>query len=202
MKKKIVLFDFDGTLSLRDAPVEFGKYCFRNSLRPWFFMPVVMAGLALRIMAGRDAKFRVRKVDIIWRQMVRCFLTPGLIKKMLPGFVAEHKLNRFGWAAEQVAKERAAGNFVILSSASPAYLILPLVSDMEFDLVIASETDKKRPWKIKFLNWGQNKILALDSVVKGRKVVRTYSDSIVDTPIMNLAELQVWIDPKTGCRVA
>ncbi|MCL2757889.1 MAG: haloacid dehalogenase-like hydrolase [Alphaproteobacteria bacterium] len=199
-RPRIVLFDFDGTLSSHDTNVEFGKYCFRHSSRPWLFLPVVAAGAVLKWAVGHDRGFRVRKIDIVWRQMVRCFITSKMAKKLAPGFVREHKMRRFGWAAEQVAKERKAGNFVILSSATPSYLILPLVSDMDFDLIIASQVDSKRPWKIKFLNWGHNKVMALEKVIAGRKVVRAYSDSAFDTPMMDLAKEQVWINPKTGCR--
>ncbi|MCL1786327.1 MAG: haloacid dehalogenase-like hydrolase [Alphaproteobacteria bacterium] len=201
IKKNIVIFDFDKTLSAGDAPVEFGKYCFRHSLRPWLFLPIIAAGFVVKFIACEDKKYRVRKIDILWRQMTRRFTGSAMIKKFIPGFVAEHKMNRFGWAKEQVEKERSSGNFVILSSATPDYIVLPLVSDIEFDLIITSEMDKKRPWKYKFLNWGYNKAIALERIVAGRKVVRAYSDNISDSPMMNLAREKVWIDPKTGCRI-
>lgn len=48
MKQDVVVFDFDGTLSARDSNVEFGRYCFRHSVRPWLFLPLMgVAALSL-----------------------------------------------------------------------------------------------------------------------------------------------------------
>ena len=63
---------------------------------------------------------------------------------------------------------------------------------------------KDKPWKYKFLCWGQNKVVAVDEWAKKNKViphvVRAYSDSKTDMPMMKLADRQVWINAKTGLR--
>ena len=42
MKKvNVVLFDFDGTLSALDSNIEFARYCFRHSIRPWLYLPLI-----------------------------------------------------------------------------------------------------------------------------------------------------------------
>ena len=43
-KQDVVVFDFDGTLSARDTSVEFAKYCFRHSARPWLYLPLMGGG--------------------------------------------------------------------------------------------------------------------------------------------------------------
>ncbi|MCL2538363.1 MAG: haloacid dehalogenase-like hydrolase [Alphaproteobacteria bacterium] len=205
--RNIVLFDFDGTLSCGDANLAFWKYCFRHSLRPWLFIPVILCGLVLQFIAWIFNRFtsydaRLTRLDILWREMLRPYLTPKMIKKLAPGFIKQHKMARFGWAAEQVAKERAVGNFVIMTSASPAYLLLPLIKDMDFDLIICSEVDNTHPNKFEFFNYGVNKVHSLNAFLrKPYKIVRAYSDSKSDLPMMKLATKQVWIDPKTGGRV-
>ncbi len=195
-KVNVVMFDFDGTLSARDANMEFGKYCFQHSLRPWFFIPVMIIGFIVK---------QFNPSGVWWRQMTRRFLTEKMVKKFAPDFIKKHKMERFGWAASQVENERAAGNKVILISAGPEYLIKNLVRDIKFDAVICSDIDIKNPWKIKFFCWGKNKIIAMDKwAIKNNfttKLVRAYSDNKSDTPIMNLAREQVWINPKTGCRI-
>jgi len=129
------------------------------------------------------------------------YISKKLIARIKDGFVKEHSLRRFGWAAEQVSAERKAGNYVVLISAGFDWLIKSLVKDMEFDLVLASVTDKKRPGKVKFPCFKTNKVIALDSAMKSKyKIVRSYSDSKNDLPIMSLADEQIWIDPRTGCR--
>ncbi len=196
-KVNVVIFDFDGTLSAHDANYGFGRYCFRRSIRPWLFLPITMGAMLFRPFAP-NAKW--------WREIGRRFINAKMVEKYATEFIAEHKKNRFGWALERVATERVAGNVVILISASPNYLLRPLSADMEFDDVICSEMYADKPWKYHFLCYNKNKVVALNAWAKKNNVVphvvRTYSDSKSDMPIMELAAEQVWINRKTGCRVS
>ena len=192
-KVKVVVFDFDGTLSASDSLLEFGKYCFRHSIRPWVYLPLFLIGM-LVYMFNHHSQWG--------RQVARCFMTPKMVKKFAPTVIREHLKNRFGWAAEQVAAEHAAGNICILISAGPDYTVPELVRDMNFDVVITSRMDKRHPWKYKFMCWGPNKVVALDAWAKKNKiiphVVRSYGDSKSDKYIMELADTEIWIDRKTG----
>ena len=194
-RKNVIVFDFDGTLSAGESSFGFLKYCFCHSIRPWLFLPYVIAGLVGRLF---------NKDGIWWRQTLRRFLTPQMIKKFGKDFIKQHKMNRFGWAKELVAKERSTGAKVLLISAGPDYLIPELVSDIKFDAVLTSITSSKKPWEYKFLCFGKNKVIAMDKWAREHKyipnLVRTYSDSDVDMPIMRIAKERVWIDSKTGLR--
>ena len=196
-KVNVVVFDFDGTLSAYDANYGFARYCLRHSLRTWLFLPLIALGGMGRFL---------NHPGLWWRQTMRRFLTEKMVKKYSADFIKQHKQNRFGWAAERVVAERAAGNIVILISASPNYLLRPLVRDIKFDAVMCSEMESARPWKYKFLCWGKNKVIALDKWAKKNKItpviVRSYSDSSSDMPIMKLADEQVWINRKTGGRIS
>ena len=194
-KKDIVVFDFDGTLSAHDSNIEFAKYCFRHSARPWLFLPLMAVAGVMRL---------IYPAGILWRQKMRRFITPKMVHDFAPDFIDAHLRERFGWAAERVATEHANGRIVILISASPDYLVPKLVSDMKFDAVLCSQMDENAPWKYKFLCWGKNKVVAMDNWARKNKivprVVRAYSDSKSDMPIMEIATEQVWIDRKTGLR--
>ncbi len=194
-KVNVVVFDFDGTLSASDSNYEFGKYCFKHSIRPWFFLPMIFVAQIGKIL---------NPDGIWWRQTMRRFLTENMVKELSGKLIVEHKQRRFGWAKDQVAKERKNGNKVVLISASTNYMIPKLVSDMKFDAVLTSQMEQSKPWKYKFLCWGNNKVVALDNWAKENKyipnVVRAYSDSKSDLPIMEIAKEQVWIDKKTGLR--
>ena len=194
-KEDVVIFDFDGTLSAHDSNVEFAKYCFRRSLRPWLYLPLMaVAGVARMFNPG----------GVWWRQNMRRFMTPRMVREFAPGFIKQHMRERLGWSADQVAKERGDGRSVILISASPDYLLPRLVRDMKFDAVLCSRMDEEKPWRYEFLCWGQNKVYAMDEWAKKNKiipnVVRSYSDSKSDMPLMEIADDQVWIDRKTGLR--
>ena len=195
-KVNVVLFDFDGTLSWPDSNMAFGRYCFRHSRRSWLFLPLVGVCAIVRLF---------NPAGIWWRENMRRFITPSMVRRFVPDFIKQHKRNRFGWAAEKVAAEHAAGNKVILLTASPGYLIPKLVRDMKFDAVICSKMYKDKPWKYKFLCWGNNKVYAMDEWARENKfipnVVRAYSDSKSDLPMMKIAAEQIWINPKTGLPV-
>lgn len=195
VKKDIVVFDFDGTLSARDCNVEFAKYCFHHSVRPWLFLPLMLVCGVARW---------VRPDGVWWRENIRRFMTADMVKKFAPAFIKQHKSERFGWSKEQVASERAAGRTVVLISAAPDYLLPALVRDIHFDAVMCSKMNATRPWEYEYLCWGENKVRALDEWAKSNKyiprVVRSYSDSKSDMPMMNIASEQVWIDRKTGLR--
>ena len=197
MKKvNVVLFDFDGTLSALDSNIEFARYCFRHSIRPWLYLPLIAVCAISRLL---------KPDGLWWRENIRRFVTPKLIKKFAPEFIKQHRRERFGWARERVQAERDAGNKVLMVSASPDYLLPALVRDMKFDAVFCSKTQKDKPWKFEFLCWGKNKVYAMDQWAIDNnyipRVVRAYSDSKHDLPMMEIADEQVWIDRKTGLRI-
>lgn len=195
VKKNIVVFDFDGTLSRHDSNFEFGKFCFKHSTRPWRFLPVILVAYIGRFF---------NPAGIWWRMAMRRFVTPQMVRDFAPKFIREHKKLRFDWAKSVVANERARGNVVILISASTNYLVPYLVDDMKFDAVLTSKMNCEKPWQYDFLCWGPNKVIALDTWAKENKiipnVIRAYSDSKSDLPIMNIAKEQIWVDRKTGAR--
>ena len=180
MKKvNVVLFDFDGTLSALDSNIEFARYCFRHSIRPWLYLPLI-AVCAISRLLNPDGLW--------WRENIRRFVSPKLIKKFAPEFIKQHRRERFGWARERVQAERDAGNKVLMVSASPDYLLPALVRDMKFDAVFCSKTQKDKPWKFEFLCWGKNKVYAMDQWAIDNnyipRVVRAYSDSKHDLPMI------------------
>ena len=71
-KTEVVLFDFDGTLSAYDANFEFAKYCFRRSLRPWLFSPLILLGAIAR---------KFNPGGVWWRETMRRFVNEKMVKK-------------------------------------------------------------------------------------------------------------------------
>jgi HAD superfamily phosphoserine phosphatase-like hydrolase len=194
-RKDIVVFDFDGTLSAGDANRDFFKYCLMHSVRPWFYLPRMGAALVGNIF-NQDSMW--------WRENIRKFLTEKMVADFSDDFIKKHLKKRFDWAKKTVAKERTRGNKVVLISAGADFLIEKLVSDIKFDAVLTSIFDKKKPWHYKFLCFGKNKVVAMDKWARENKyipnVVRAYSDSKSDMPIMSIAKEQIWINRRTGKR--
>ncbi|MCL1891867.1 MAG: haloacid dehalogenase-like hydrolase [Alphaproteobacteria bacterium] len=208
-KQNIVVFDFDGTLSAGDANTGFVLYCFMHSPRPWFFLPLILLGGILKLFDRPRVPGRITSLSFLWRRVMRRCLSADMVARLAPEFIRGFKKKRFAWAKKTVAAEKAAGNIALCLSASPSYLIKPLVEDLGFDGVICSEMDRAQPWKyksFKSFNWGENKVVALDGWARRKKimpnVVRAYSDNKSDMPMMSLAKEQIWINPKTGQRVS
>ena len=194
MKKiNVVVFDFDGTISANDSSLAFAKYCFSNSIRPWFFLPVIWLSLVFK---------KINPKTIFWREVMRSFISQNMVKRFRKDFVKIYKRERFDWVESKIKEEKKKGNIVILISAGPDFLIKELVKDINFDAVITSVSNKISPWKYKFFCFANNKVVAFNLWAKKNKylpnLVRSYSDSITDLPIMSLAKQQIWINPKTG----
>lgn len=201
--QKIVVFDFDGTLSASDSNKEFIKYCFAHSIRPWLFLPVIALGAALSLFDRKETDLRRRPIAELWREIMRRFVSEKLVRRLAPDFIKEHRMRRFNWATECIASQHSEKDVkVILISAGPDYLIPELVKDMGFDVVMCSEMQKHRPWKFNFLCWGSGKVAALEKWAKKNNVkpivLRSYGDSYGDMPLMKMAKEQIWIDSKTG----
>ena len=169
-------------------------FAMRRSIRPWIFLPLTLLGMVLKLQGEKN---------VFSRELTRMYLSDKLLKRLKPGFLAHHLKNRFGWSAEQVAAEKALGYYTVCISASSDYILPDLVSDMKFDMVLCSETYAKqgKPWKFRYFCYGENKVKKLNEKIKDYKIIRSYSDSKVDMPLMRLAKEEVWIDPKTGCRI-
>ena len=194
-KVDVTVFDFDGTLSARDCNIEFARYCIRHSVRPWIFAPLILVGGIAKLL---------NPAGIWWRENIRRFMTEDMVTRFSRDFIKEHRKRRFNWVAQAIEDEHAAGRKVILISAGADYLIPHLVRDLKFDRVICSVMDKKRPWRYKFLCWGDNKVHALDEWAATNKyiprVIRSYSDSKSDMPMMEIAREKIWVNPRTGIR--
>ena len=194
-KADVTVFDFDGTLSAGDCNRGFARFCMCHSLRPWLYSPLMLICGVLRV---------VRPGGKWWREHIRRFMTADMVRRFSPEFIRMHRTRRFDWAARQIAAEHAAGRMVVLISAGPDYLIPELVRDLKFDAVICSVMHADRPWKYKFLCWGPNKVVALDTWARQNhiipRVVRSYSDSKSDMPMMNIADKKIWVDARSGKR--
>ena len=92
-KVNVVIFDFDGTLSAHDANYEFGKYCFKHSLRAWLFLPITLFGMSFRHIAPNAAW---------WRQIGRRFINAKMVKRLAPDFIKQHKKSIYVYGFQNI----------------------------------------------------------------------------------------------------
>lgn len=195
---KIVMYDFDGTLCAGDSTTDFWKYCIKKSYRAKLFLCFLWPLFILKV-------FGIVSKEL-FRQWMFLFLTKDMIKKLVPDFIKEHRAGIWGWAFDMVKSDKQAGFFVICSTGMREYMAKGMLAGFEFDKVFCSEVLSDRPWKFRSRSClGFEKVNLLKKWAKENgikyKVVKAYSDSKLDIPMMLLAKDKVWVDYKTGDRV-
>ncbi len=196
-EKLLAIYDFDGTVCQKDSTIEFWKYCVKHSTRAKLFLTFIWVFFVLRF-------FRIISKETL-RQYSFYFLTPKMVRELSGDFIKKHRQGIFGWPFEQIQADKDSGLYTICITGLRDYLESGLLKGFNFDEVLCSKTEKKRPWKFETRSCLDiEKLNQLSKWAKDKKVfyrvVKTYSDSKLDYPIMAIAEEKIWINYKTGTR--
>lgn len=167
-------FDFDGTLYRGDCTVDFYLWCLRKRPKCVFALPKQMRG------AFRFALKRIDRNE--WKEAFYSFLAYLVDADVLISeFWRSHskKLNKavLGFAEE--------GDVVI--SASPSFLLCEPCTALGLRL-IASEVDRSSGKLLGPNCRGEEKVHRFRSEFGPMRLGEFYTDSLVDTPMMKLAE--------------
>lgn len=177
MHKKIDVYDFDGTIYDGDSTVDFFLFSLRRNPKILFQLPIIIWYAFLyftHIISLQSFKSHFflfvkkipnvdRELELFWNQK-------------------EHKINPFFL---QKMKEKKK-SYVI--SASPEFLLKPVLKQWKNISVIASRVDKKTG-KFTGKNCkGEEKINRLDETVKNYIIEEFYSDSTNDLPLARISK--------------
>ena len=198
MKKKLIVYDFDKTIYGGESGTNFFTYYLRN---------YPLKGLLFGLTYLKEVLFYLIKITDLKRLKERFFIfleshSNEEIKKIVDGFWKEYGKKMYSWTQEELRKNRKEADMVIVTSATPLFLLERLIPEMGYDMVFGTEF--KGDGKEKFAaeikgenNKGMEKVRKLDKWAKENnikyEIIKFYSDSLADKPLYDIAEKKYWI---------
>jgi len=173
---KINLYDFDKTIYDGDSSVDFYLYCLKR--KPSIILLIPSQFLALiKYKTKRITKEKMKETFFTFFKKIN--INDNLIKD----FWNKHdkKIKKF-YLDE---KNRDAD---VIISASPTFLLKPISKQLKVKKLLATEVNSKTG-KFESLNcYGKEKVRRLKEIYPKFEVEKSYSDSLSDIPILELAK--------------
>lgn len=198
MKKKLIVYDFDKTIYGGESGTNFFTYYLRN---------YPLKGLLFGLTYLKEVLFYLIKITDLKRLKERFFIfleshSNEEIEKIVDGFWKEYGKKMYSWTQEELRENKKEADMVIVTSATPLFLLERLIPEMGYDMVFGTEF--KGDGKEKFAaeikgenNKGMEKVRKLDKWAKENnieyEIIKFYSDSLADKPLYDIAEKKYWI---------
>ena len=172
------VFDFDNTLYHGESAVDLALYMIRNNKRIILYLPKIFYNLMKYKLCLADKKKMVRAINDFMKNAVR---SREELFGSVQGFWEEnrHKLDRDILA-------RIKSDDVIIS-AGPDFLLYGIKELLSTDNIICSRIDPEK-LRVKYLNFGGNKVRRYRALYGDRPVNCFYTDSYNDKAMMDIAE--------------
>lgn len=198
MKKKLIVYDFDKTIYGGESGTNFFTYYLKN---------YPLKGLLFGLTYLKEVLFYLIKITDLKRLKERFFIfleshSNEEIEKIVDGFWKEYGKKMYSWTQEELRKNRKEADMVIVTSATPLFLLERLIPEMGYDMVFGTEFqgdgEEKFVAEIKGENnKGMEKVRKLDKWAKENnieyEIIKFYSDSLADKPLYDIAEKKYWI---------
>ena len=124
------------------------------------------------------------------------------IEKIVDGFWKEYGKKMYSWTQKELEENKKEADMVIVTSATPLFLLERLIPEMGYDMVFGTEF--QGDGKEKFIaeikgenNKGMEKVRKLNKWAKENnieyEIIKFYSDSLADKPLYDIADKKYWI---------
>lgn len=199
LKKKLIVYDFDKTIYGGETGTNFFKF---------YFKKFPLKSLVFIILYVEDILFYIFK-QIKLKQLKERFFrfleghSKEEIDKLVTEFWEIEKNKIYDWAKDELAENKKQADLVIVTSASPKFIIEKFLLDFGYDLVFGTEFVKFDNDRFISKIYGENnkndeKVKKLKMWAKKQKIsfeiLKFYSDSIADKPLYDLAKEKVWVN--------
>ena len=198
MKKKLIVYDFDKTIYGGESGTNFFTYYLRN---------YPLKGLLFGLTYLKEVLFYLIKITDLKRLKERFFIfleshSSEEIEKIVDGFWKKYEKKMYSWTQEELQENKKEADMVIVTSATPLFLLERLIPEMGYDMVFGTEFqgdgEEKFVAEIKGENnKGMEKVRKLDKWAKENnieyEIIKFYSDSLADKPLYDIAEKKYWI---------
>ena len=191
----IALFDLDGTLIAWDCQLLFRHFVLRRE--PWrgVFLPVFLVFVPLAGVLGAGPMKRIF-LSYLWR------MRPEKLAAYSREFAGSLMPAIYPELREKLERQRAAGHFTILASASPEFYVREIGRELGFDLTLGTPV-QAGPMFPKLMNHkGAAKVERLHEVLpaayfeQGKlRHCHGYTDSRADLPMLALCESATVVNP-------
>lgn len=175
MSRTINIYDFDHTIYKGDCSIHFYLYSLRRK-------PILLKYLPLQVWHLLLFIGRFEKRDVFKANFFRYLQGITDIQDYVDKFWEKHRVNIKKWYSETDHSK----DFII--SASPEFLLKPITAKLKVRKLIATDIDPSTG-RINGKNCrGKEKVTRLQAVISNPIVEKTFSDSLADLPILELAK--------------
>ncbi len=134
-KKRLCIYDFDGTLYNGDSLVDFWKYTLQRKPSTILFLPYQLVSVLL----WKTGVLSTERTKEMFLSFLNLFSEDQLANWVLRFWKEEGQRKVFPWVYEALEKDRADGLWPICISASPDFLLSPLLVSLGFEHWICSQ---------------------------------------------------------------
>jgi len=191
----IALFDLDGTLLAWDCQLLFRHFILRRE--PWrgVFLPLFLLAAPF---AGLLGSARLKRVflSFLWR------MPPAKLADYSRGFAWSVVPAVYPELRERIDRHRAAGHFLILSSASPECYVTEIGRELGFDLALGTRVETGPLFPALENHKGPAKVERLREVLPAAyfdhgklRNSHGYTDSPADLPMLELCGPVTVVNP-------
>jgi len=191
----IALFDLDGTLIAWDCQLLFRHFVLRRE--PWrgIFLPLFLVFLPLAGVLGAGGMKRVF-LSYLWG------MDPQLLAEYSREFAASLMPAIYPELREKLELHRAAGDCLILASASPEFYVAEIGRELGFDLTLGTPVELGPLFPDLENHKGAAKVDRLHGVLprasfkNGKlRACHGYTDSCADLPMLELCDAVTVVNP-------
>lgn len=177
-------YDFDNTIYDGESVVDFFLFCLKKDIFLIRYFPIIAIYLI---------KYKLNMLKI--EKMTK------VIEKFSVSFFKHNKLDE-----KTVIKEFWNKNYIklkpqflellkpedLIITGCPNFLLDYVKDELKTKNIICTEYDLKHK-KLKFLCFGENKVIAFNEKYKGKKIANFYTDSYSDIPLMKLSNKSYFV---------
>lgn len=204
MKKNIIVYDFDRTIYGGETGVNFSTF---------YLKKYPLKSILFLIKYSKDLLFYLIKIINLTTLKERYFEflethSKEEIDKLIDDFWETRKHKIYSWTTDELKKNKKECEIVIVTSASPLFLIEKFLLSLGYDKVFGTNfvNDGKDTFIAKIdgnNNKGDEKVKKLNEWAEENnfeyEIIKFYSDSLADKPLFDISKKNFWI--KNGVKL-
>lgn len=198
MRKNIIVYDFDKTIYGGESGTNFFTYYVgKYPLNAFIFALAYIKEIFLYLIRVTDLKCLKERFYIFLEKHNK-----EEIQEIVDGFWEKYRREIYGWTKQELKENKKEAELVIVTSATPLFLIDKFVKELGYDIVFGTEFEGDKGEK--FIsriegenNKGEEKVKKLNRWAMENgidyRIIKFYSDSLADKPLFDISEKKYWI---------